>query len=350
MSKLLAFKSWLTVAEAASHLSKVFADEVTEADVLRFALDRHLTLSAYFVNGASATCTELVGIEQVGKGIEVTPEQQKALGYKCIDGKSFFITRALYVGDGLYADFPESVTTIDGVWDLLMIGGEALDVEHKLQSLTGGPAVTLEVLDGSFFRQGDRVCQLKESFDNNQFKAGSKAQDDELERLIRSGKVPHDDIKRLREKHKEERSKYLEQRKNEPYHNDYFPAGGLPDDAVLIVRPDALLKFQQLVTKMPVASAQEIEMLKAEVERLQAENAKLKAEDEINPREKGSLYKIIAAMAIDGYRHDPSTGQNPTVKKLDKALAGIGTPLEEKTIRKHLNAAMEQLPQKPIDT
>lgn len=49
MSKLTSLKEWLTVAVAAKHLSIVFGVEVSEADVLRLALDKRLRLSAYFV-------------------------------------------------------------------------------------------------------------------------------------------------------------------------------------------------------------------------------------------------------------------------------------------------------------
>ncbi|MGE5470075.1 MAG: hypothetical protein ACM3X0_04695, partial [Bacteroidota bacterium] len=48
MSKLLKLKEWLTVPEAATRLSGIFEEQVTEADVLRLALDKKLTLSIRF--------------------------------------------------------------------------------------------------------------------------------------------------------------------------------------------------------------------------------------------------------------------------------------------------------------
>ena len=50
MSKLFQLKEWLNISEAARHLSIVFREQVAEADVLRLALDRQLTLSVNFVN------------------------------------------------------------------------------------------------------------------------------------------------------------------------------------------------------------------------------------------------------------------------------------------------------------
>jgi hypothetical protein len=46
MGKLFNLKEWLTVADAARHLTIVFGEDVTEADVLRLALDERLTVIA----------------------------------------------------------------------------------------------------------------------------------------------------------------------------------------------------------------------------------------------------------------------------------------------------------------
>ena len=52
MSKLLKLQKWLTLEQAARHLSGVCGEPVSEADVLRLGLDGHLKLSVYFVNHA----------------------------------------------------------------------------------------------------------------------------------------------------------------------------------------------------------------------------------------------------------------------------------------------------------
>lgn len=54
MNKLFKWKEWLSVADAAQHLTIGFGEEVTEADVLRFALDGHLKISVNFVNYVQA--------------------------------------------------------------------------------------------------------------------------------------------------------------------------------------------------------------------------------------------------------------------------------------------------------
>jgi hypothetical protein len=78
VSKLFKLKKWLTLSEAARHLSIVFGEEVAKADVLRLALDRHLKLSVNFVNHARARCGKVVPMEEA-KLFEFPPDAAKAL-------------------------------------------------------------------------------------------------------------------------------------------------------------------------------------------------------------------------------------------------------------------------------
>ena len=54
MNKLLKFKEWLTIDEAANYLKIGIGETVTNADILRLSLDGHLKLSVNFVNHAQA--------------------------------------------------------------------------------------------------------------------------------------------------------------------------------------------------------------------------------------------------------------------------------------------------------
>lgn len=188
MGKLFNLKEWLTLADAARHLGIVFGEEVTEADVLHLALYGRLRLSIYFVNRATARCGKLVPIDEA----------------ECKEVPSLNGTGMvrLYGGPTLFSEGREShvvklettVRTLAGVYDLPMIGGERLDIEHRYQNLTGGPAVTLQTLDGAFVEGRDGLlCQLQEEGKN-------------------------------------------------------YPAGGLPDDAILVVRTDALREFEQSIS------------------------------------------------------------------------------------------------------
>jgi len=56
MGKLFKLKEWMTVADAARHISSLCEEEVNEADVLRLALDGHLKIAVNLVNGVYARC------------------------------------------------------------------------------------------------------------------------------------------------------------------------------------------------------------------------------------------------------------------------------------------------------
>lgn len=56
-NKLLALRDWLTLQEAAIELSAALSEEVLVSDVLRLAIDQHLTLSLYLPTRMTAWCT-----------------------------------------------------------------------------------------------------------------------------------------------------------------------------------------------------------------------------------------------------------------------------------------------------
>lgn len=189
--KLTKLMEWLTLADAAKHLSLTFNEEVTEADILRLALDGRLLLSVRMVNAATGRLGKLVPIAEA-EFIEVPSLDEKR------------VVR-LYKGPTLYADGVEShvvelegeISTLSGVYDLPMIGAERLDVEQRYQKLTGGTAVTQASLDGAFVEgKAGMLCQLHE--------------------------------------------------RSRSASGEYHPTR-LPDDHVLVVRVAALLEFEQLV-------------------------------------------------------------------------------------------------------
>ncbi len=189
MSKLLKLKEWLTVNEAARHLSVLFGEDVNEADILRLALDGNMTLSVNFVNHAEAKRQKIIPIEDAERIVGLRGEMV-VLG-------DYWTDTEVMVSDS-------DVVTINGVFDLAMVGGERLDVEHKFQCLTGRPEITLTCLDGSLVRSGDGTYwNLQDSFEPRvvDLPDGTK------EKIPRS----------------------------------YYPAAGLPKDSFLVVRTSSLL-------------------------------------------------------------------------------------------------------------
>lgn len=131
LNKLLKLKEWLTVPDAARHLTILFGEEVSEADVLRLALDGQLKLSIFFVNPTLAISVSLPQSTQ-----EETEIQRKLREYFFREG-----------------DF------VRGVWDLVMLGAERSYVEALYHGLTSGVVVD-PYTGGAFFTQEDCLCVL----------------------------------------------------------------------------------------------------------------------------------------------------------------------------------------------
>ncbi len=188
MSKLFKLKQWLTLEDAAKRLSTTLGEQVTVADILQLALDGRLKLSVNFVNHAYAKCCRRVPIE------EATYREVPSI-------KNPAITVRLYKGprtDSEVFEYEDGLAKLIGVYNLSMVGAERLDVNHRLQMETGGPVVTLINLDGPFVENGDGyIYQVRE--------------------------IHHD--------------------KKISAENSY-PAGGLPDDAVLVIRTSDITRFE----------------------------------------------------------------------------------------------------------
>ncbi len=116
MGKLFNLKEWLTVADAARHLSVVFGEDVTEADVLRLALDRRLRLSVNFVNGAEGRCGRVVPIDEAE--YEDVPAINGKGTIRIYGGPQvFFEGRAISV-----VKLEEEVSHLRGIYDLPLQG------------------------------------------------------------------------------------------------------------------------------------------------------------------------------------------------------------------------------------
>lgn len=255
MSKLLKLKEWLTVADAARHLTIIFGEEVTEADVLRFALDGELKLSVNFVNCADAFVGKLVPIT------EATFEDISGLagGSETIRIYKGPVFRTNGVKTQVLELDTENIAQLHGIYDLPLIGGEKHDVEHRFQYLTGGPPITMHSLDGAFIEAGEgRLCQLQDDYEDNEFADGSREQLRRLNQHIREKKIDSVEAESLRKTHSQKRKKFLEQRKSKPKSESYYPAGGLPKDSVYVVRTNALTEFVKSVNEDSVNAEKSI--------------------------------------------------------------------------------------------
>jgi len=300
MRKLFTLKKWLIIPDAAKHLTIVFGEDVSEADVLRLALDGHLKLSVNLVNGAVARRGKVVTLNQAQ--MYILPRDRSKLSIEDMiprylntvtleddlpedvkkglhDQTLIYSLKGIFIRDNEVLELEDEnnhLSDLNGVYDIPMLGGERLDIEHKYQMLTNGAEVTSSFLDGAFVVSPDgEWCQLQEHFDNNPYS-------NSLEK-------------------KKERAK------NPLYHpSNYYPAGGLPNDAVLVVRTDELRRFESTL------------------------NEPITVEKPLNTTERNTLLTIIAAMCkYEGIDPKDRTATSEIVKMTED----LGAPVSDDTIR-----------------
>lgn len=315
-SRLFKLKEWLTIPETAKHLSIIFGEEVTAADVLRLGLDKHLKLSVNFVNHAHAKRGDkflpfdeweekfrkmaswqnaktlvaqdsMIAVyfsgfdvsyylkdEELSKDSKkwgfgsseklkvallnkLSPEVQSELLSNMIEQAIIDHRKQSEKFRGKVPPSTDSfrgkVFTINDVWDLPMLGTERIDIEHKYQMLTGGPEITLTGLDGAFAESEDGVVfQLQESFDKkwidyqNSEEAKQKSLDSYrkgLDKRIANKEIDENEAEKLFNQRRINLDKPRE------YDDNFYPAGGLPEDSVLVVRTQALIDLQERLSQ-----------------------------------------------------------------------------------------------------
>ncbi|RBP50764.1 hypothetical protein [Arenicella xantha] len=325
MSKLFKLKEWLTIAEAATHFSSAFGEQVEKKDIFRLALDGHLKLSVNLVNFAKARIGTVGGLEDAvyyDSPSIFTPELLKRLLSDGVeleqDIAQITVLKSLKLSEDKYINLDDEIITVGGTWDLSMWGAEQLDLEHEYQMLTDGPAVTLETIEGVFLQRGNQVCQLQESFEQNEFEKGSKASGELLERTIIEKNISKKAARKLHEDYRASRAEYLEKRSETAKENDYYPMGGLPNDAVYVVKSDEVLRF-----------------LSSLGEDTQGSGSSLGA------RERNTLLVLLATMC-DQANFDYN--QRGISKAIEAATEEMGARVSDDTIRKVLSqipAALE---------
>lgn len=246
-AKLYSLKSWLTVEEAALHLSSIISEEVSLSDILQLGLEGHLKLSVNLVNKAYIRKGEVKDLMEtpvmlymhngrfplLNSDENVVPgsieEECRNLSRKpygqIIEQCSDELARAVAerrvlaapLGDHVkgndYVRFSGGIIDATGIWDLPMLAGERISIEERYQILTGGPEVELTNIDGTWLEADGCLYCIYERFD----------QDYISEVLKRDGVKPH------------------EHRYSNPEH--FYPVGRLPDDMSVVVRRENLDAF-----------------------------------------------------------------------------------------------------------
>jgi hypothetical protein len=293
MGKLFNLKEWLTVADAARHLSIAFGEDVTEADVLRLALDGRLRLSVYFVNHVKARCGNVVTWDEtdwtlipdmsVWEGdFKINPDIPKPKDFASVslvpfsdfkvkpyppklqailnklapDERDKFIPVLINqnIGGERYLSLSDDVGSLVGVWGLPMIGGERLDIEHQYQNMTDGPAVTFQFLEGTFVEGDGKIYQLQEIID---WVSDERNELKRLKQRIAEENIEDAEAESLLNQHKETWEKLLGMVKAGPEENNYYAADGLPEDAVIVVRTEALRELERHSNDAPLPTSRD---------------------------------------------------------------------------------------------
>jgi hypothetical protein len=125
MNKLFKLKKWLTLKQAIDYISVVLDEPVTEADIYRLALDKHLILSLNLVNGAYVHLGHIreMGLIPIDNDLPCESDFE-LIPTEAIDNNIFL------AGNGAAKLDTDTVVHFLGVWDLLPIGAG----RHKLES------------------------------------------------------------------------------------------------------------------------------------------------------------------------------------------------------------------------
>lgn len=276
---MFGLKEWVTIDDAVHHLSQILDEPVRKADILQLALDGHIKLTVNFPNCAKAKIGCVVPYKDVPLRELPSLRGEETITY--VDGYPLYQHEK---GSQIHEEAPfivfsDDVSTIDGLWDLAMIGCERLDIEHDLQSLIGGPEITLVNLEGTFLNRRDGTwAALQEKFEDRIVK-----DDDGKSKKIRGA---------------------------------YYPAGGLGTDCTRVVRTSEILAFQsklnESVSGKPLLS-----------------------------RERDTLLVIIAALCKDaGYDY---TKHAKTAGLIQSTATKMGLAIGESTIEGHLKKIPDAL-------
>jgi hypothetical protein len=306
MPRLFDLKEWLSVTDAARHLTILFKEEVTNGDVLRLALDGRLRLSVNLVNHVDARRGRIVPIHQAEYEEVPSLDEKRTVRlyggpilYRNSDGKESSVV-----------ELERSVVSISGIFDLPMIGAETIAVERKFQRTNHGIELTTTSMDGAFVEgQGGQILQLLASNEESAYQEGSNAHLEKLKEQISERFITGDAKQVLLDEFAEKRKKFLEGQALNP-EDGYYPLDGLPKDAVLVVRTDALREFEESIS---VSSA--------------------KKERPFQTRERNNHLRVIAAL-VANYAKD-----FPTAKDIERATASLGERVSDDTIRTIFEAA-----------
>lgn len=198
MSKLFKLKQWLSISDAAKYLSTILEEEVRDVDILRLGIDMKLTLSVVFPEAPYGVLFEPVADEDL-EYVEM-PALTGDVNIRVLTKSA-----RLAPGGGWLQIQEKKRFSLEDDWpyDLAMIGGEYEDVQRRFWQLAGWEREETTNTDGTFVSDAGKYIRIE-------------------------GRLP---------------SKAGEV--------SFYPLGGLPENAQLVVRTQALNKLLALLGDPP---------------------------------------------------------------------------------------------------
>ena len=110
-------------------------------------------------------------------------------------------------------------------------------------------------------------------------------------------------------------------------------------EAEEISTPGTPLEFLDWFEKIKFDVSEELRTGILEIHAPQDLNVKNKLKAELSPIERETLLKLVAAMAVKGYRFDPEAKRNEATSDILNDLDHLGISLDKKTVLKWLREA-----------
>lgn len=314
MTKILKLKRWLTLSEAAQRLSLELKEPVSEADVLYLVMDDRLKIYIDIENGATASPGRLIPAE----------EAPKVLGFSGSE-----VTLGTPVGENKVIVFDNKIVRLKGIYELAMMGSEALGIHNLYREATGGPEVELICLEGVLLRNDGTYFRLLDDFENNEFVGGSSANLFALQHSYNAddgvAEMP-EDAKAAAEKLREE---FLAKRRDKADPSNYYPAGSLPANAQLVFNATDLISFANstMQTTGPAAN-----------------NSAPRQDDDVAPKSETAFLHIIGALCElywNAAQGDKEYSQSVVLNDLKKYEGFAG--MSERNLKDKLTKAMKAI-------
>ncbi|MBJ2321240.1 hypothetical protein JFT37_22265 [Pseudomonas fluorescens] len=252
MEKMLMLKEWLTLDEAAERFSKVAQETVTQADILRLALDNHIQMSVFIDDRVIA--------------------REMAFETEVIDGQ-----KSLLLGEG-----GKEAIRVDGVWDLAAFGAGASEMERLYREAKGLKPRTALSSFGMYLHDEEKTTVLEVLSISLKFQFVEKSIPPEsgVAGVIRHDQQPEarsltvradpsilPDISEFLESGLADHGPVIDERLYSYYRESRFP-----DACLMVIRKDELIAFERKHL-----------------------GGSLKAE--LTPTERASSHQIITALA-----------------------------------------------------